>query len=173
VLDNWAWSGIATLQSGVPQTYTLDNVTVIDATGSHSFSAASWSGSSWITATDASARVQVIKNTGDMQTMVIGPPPQGALGNAGRNLFRGPWLNNFDMALFKRVPLPTDRLNLEFRAEAYNVFNRTNFTTMDNRARFTIDTLNGSAVTQSNPTLGTFTAAYPKRRIQLGMRLKF
>ena len=173
VLDNWAWSGIATIQSGAPQTYTLDNVTVIDATGSHSFSAASWSGSSWITATDASARVQVIKNTGDMQTMVIGPPPQGALGNAGRNLFRGPWLNNFDMALFKRVPLPTDRLNLEFRAEAYNVFNRTNFTTMDNRARFTIDTLNGSAVTQSNPTLGTFTAAYPKRRIQLGMRLKF
>ena len=53
------------------------------------------------------------------------------------------------------------------------MFNRTNFTTMDNRARFTIDTLNGNAVTQTNPTLGDFTAAYPKRRIQLGLRMTF
>ena len=172
VFNNWVWSGIATIQSGPPQTYTLDNVTVIDATGSHSFSAASWAGSTWITATDGSARVQVINDTGDRSTMVIGPPPPGALGNASKYLFRGLWLNNWDMALFKRMSF-SERIKLEFRAEAYNVFNTTNFTTIDNRARFTIDTLNGNTVTQANPTLGNFTAAYPKRRIQLGLRLTF
>src|SRR5262249_41957825 len=138
VFNNWVWSGIATIQSGPPQTYTLDNVTVIDAAGSHSFSAASWAGSTWVTATDGSARVQVISDTGDRNTMVIGPPPPGALGNASKYLFRGLWLNNWDMALFKRMSF-SERIKLEFRAEAYNVFNTTNFTTTDNRARFTID----------------------------------
>jgi hypothetical protein len=167
LLDDWTWSGIATLQSGAPATVSLDNVTLIDATGSHSFSSTAWSGST------QGSRVQVINNTGDIHTMVLQPPAQGMLGNAGKFLFRGPWLNNWDMALFKRIPLSGQRFRMEFRAEAYNVFNRTNFTTMDTRGRFTIDATNGNTVTQTNALLGTFTAADPKRRIQLGLRLRF
>jgi hypothetical protein len=168
VLDDWQWSGIATLQSGAPATVTLDNVTIIDATGSHSFSATAWSGSP-----TQAARVQVINNTGDIHTMVLAPPPQGTLGNASRFLFRGPWLNNWDMALFKRIPMPNDRWKLYFRAEAYNVFNRSNFTTLDTRAQFTIDTTNGNSLVQRNPTFGDALAAYPKRRLQLALRLGF
>jgi hypothetical protein len=168
LLDDWTWSGIATLQSGAPQTVALDNVTIIDATGSHSFNATAWSGSP-----TQGARVNVVNNTGDVNTMVLAPPPQGTLGNAGKFLFRAPWLNNWDMGLFKRIPLPTARWKLFFRVEAYNVFNRTNFTTTETRARFTIDTTSGTSVTQTNPAFGTFTAAYPKRRLQLALRLAF
>jgi len=168
VLDDWTLSGIATLQSGAPVSVSLDNVTIIDATGSHGFSATAWSGSS-----SQGSRVQVITNTGDIHTMVLAPPPQGTLGNAGKSLFRGPWLNNWDMSLFKRISLPSQRVKLEFRAEAYNVFNRTNFTSMDTRARFTLDTTNGNTLRQTNSAFGDFTAAYPKRRIQLALRLRF
>jgi hypothetical protein len=169
VLDDWTWSGIATLQSGPPLTLSLDNVTIIDAIGRHSFSGTAWSGTS-----SQAARVQVITNTGDISTTVVQPPPQGTLGNAGKFLFRGPWLSNWDTALFKRIPLPNERWRLYFRAEGYNVFNRTNFTTMDTRAQFTMDQTTGNNTwTQMNPLLGTFTAAYPKRRVQLALRLTF
>ena len=62
---------------------------------------------------------------------------------------------------------------MEFRAEAYNVFNTSNFTTMDTKARFTIDTTNGNTLTQTSSTYGHFTAAHPKRRLQLALRLTF
>jgi hypothetical protein len=149
-------------------TASLNNVTVIDATGSRGFSATAWSGSP-----TQGARVDVITNTGDIRTSALAPPAQGTLGNAPKYLFRGPWLNNWDMSLFKRIPLPAERLKLEFRAEAYNVFNRTNFTSIDTNARFVIDATNGNALTQTSSTYGDFTAAYPKRRLQLALRLKF
>jgi Carboxypeptidase regulatory-like domain len=44
----------------------------------------------------------------------------------GRNAFRGPWFNGFDAALSKNFKL-TERLNLQFRADAVNVLNHPNF----------------------------------------------
>jgi hypothetical protein len=44
----------------------------------------------------------------------------------GRNMFRGPGAWNFDMAVAKSFSL-TERLRLEFRAEAFNIFNHHNF----------------------------------------------
>jgi len=168
VLDGWTLSGIATLQSGAPVSVSLDNVTIIDERGGHGFSSTAWSGSP-----TQGARVQVINNTGDIHTMVLAPPPQGTLANAGRFLFRGPWLNNWDAGLFKRIPLPNRRWGLDLRMESYNLLNRTNFTSMETRARFAVDTLNGNRLTQTNPSFGNFTAAYPKRRLQLALRLAF
>ena len=49
-------------------------------------------------------------------------PVPGAFGNAGRNLGRGPDDWQLDLALSKRIPL-TERLNLIFRGEAFNIFN--------------------------------------------------
>ncbi len=43
-------------------------------------------------------------------------------GDAGRNLLRNPNLTNFDMALFKHFAIK-ESMNVEFRAEAFNVFN--------------------------------------------------
>ncbi|MFY9937798.1 MAG: TonB-dependent receptor, partial [Silvibacterium sp.] len=50
----------------------------------------------------------------------------GQLGNAKRRIFYGPGINNFDITLQKNVRL-TESRSLEFRAEAFNAFNHTQF----------------------------------------------
>jgi hypothetical protein len=45
-------------------------------------------------------------------------------GNVGRNSLRNPRRTNFDMALFKHFAIK-ESLAFEFRAEAFNVFNHT------------------------------------------------
>ena len=52
-------------------------------------------------------------------------PARGTWGNAGRNILRGPSLFQVDLALQKRFIVSGDT-NVEFRAEAFNVFNRDN-----------------------------------------------
>ena len=53
-------------------------------------------------------------------------PKPGKFGNSGRNSLAGPNLVQFDLTLSKRFAL-TERAKLEFRAEAYNIFNHANF----------------------------------------------
>ena len=47
-------------------------------------------------------------------------------GSAGRGIVRGPDQRNFDFAITKRTPV-TERTNVEFRAEAFNLFNHPQF----------------------------------------------
>ena len=54
-------------------------------------------------------------------------PAPGELGNAPRSTLFGPDFINFDMSLFKTVPLWSERAHLQFRAEAFNVFNHSQF----------------------------------------------
>jgi hypothetical protein len=48
------------------------------------------------------------------------------MGNAGRNFFHGPGLNNFDFAIFKDFRL-TESKKLELRFESFNLFNHAQF----------------------------------------------
>jgi hypothetical protein len=50
----------------------------------------------------------------------------GALGNARRRVFYGPGIENFDLTIQKNVRLAKSR-SLEFRAEAFNAFNHSQF----------------------------------------------
>jgi hypothetical protein len=51
--------------------------------------------------------------------------PQGlTFGNAGRNSLRNPAYTNFNMALYKNIAV-AESVHFEFRAEAFNVFNHT------------------------------------------------
>jgi hypothetical protein len=50
-------------------------------------------------------------------------PGAGTFGNAGRDIFRGPGLWQLDLAADKRIPIG-ERYRLQFRAEAFNIFNR-------------------------------------------------
>jgi hypothetical protein len=50
----------------------------------------------------------------------------GTLGNAKRRVFYGPGINNFDLTLQKITRL-TESKSIEFRLEAFNAFNHTQF----------------------------------------------
>ena len=54
-------------------------------------------------------------------------PQPGTFGNMGRNALAGPDLSQFDLTLHKRITL-TEKVNLQFRGEIYNFFNRANLT---------------------------------------------
>jgi hypothetical protein len=54
------------------------------------------------------------------------PPTPGQQGNFGRNELRGFSAFQIDLAVQRRVPL-TRTVNLRFRAELFNLFNRPNF----------------------------------------------
>jgi hypothetical protein len=51
-------------------------------------------------------------------------PAPGTWGNAGRNLGRGPSLNQIDLSLTRQIAL-SERMRLQIRMDAFNVLNRT------------------------------------------------
>ncbi len=96
--------------------------------------------------------------------------PAGFYGDAPRNALIGAKLYNFDMALTKHTAI-TERLHSEFRVEAFNLFNRTNFAPPEaaNRAIYTGVDANGNPVL--NPTFGQVTrTATSSRQIQFGLK---
>ena len=67
----------------------------------------------------------VFSQTEAMQNSRFVQAPLNTLGTAGRNILTGPNIINLDFAVFKNFPWG-ERRNLQFRIEAYNVFNRAN-----------------------------------------------
>ncbi len=59
-------------------------------------------------------------------TSAFSLPPKYTYGNAGYYSLRGPSFNQFDFSLFRNFAFK-DRYNIQFRAEAYNLFNHPNF----------------------------------------------
>ncbi len=55
-------------------------------------------------------------------------PQPGTYGNIGRNTLTGPGLSDLDLSLKKNAAL-TSKLNMQFRAEFFNILNHTNFGT--------------------------------------------
>lgn len=113
-------------------------------------------------------------------------PAPGTYGNLGRYALHGPGLAQFDLTLHKRFTV-TERVNIEFRSEFYNLFNRANFANP-------VATLNNSLGTGANQlqpgmpytsaaaggTFGVSTSTLERtvglgasRQIQLSLRLNF
>ena len=59
----------------------------------------------------------------------------GQVGNAMRRSFSGPGLDNYDMALLKSTAI-TESTKLQFRAEAFNVFNHAQFQAQSSNGNF-------------------------------------
>jgi hypothetical protein len=96
--------------------------------------------------------------------------PPGAPRNSGL----GPNYIDFDLRLSKAFNI-TEKYSLQFTAEGFNLANRTNYTTVNNivgpdfAPPFNV---HGTASLSPSDPLG-FTAAAPKREVQLGVRFIF
>ncbi len=86
------------------------------------------------------------------------PNALGTYGNSGRNSLFGPGFFGWDFGLMKHIPL-TEWLNMEFRFEAFNFLNHTNF--------------NNPNDTQSSSLFGEINSAGSPRVIQFAMKLDF
>jgi hypothetical protein len=88
-------------------------------------------------------------------------------------LFHGPGINNWDMALIKNTFL-TERLNLQFRAEFYNIGNHAQFLTPSGLVAYTcaVPTVTSSCV-QKASSFGQVSATQPARIGQLSLKLNF
>jgi len=90
--------------------------------------------------------------------------PVGTWGNLGRGVYTGPGLADVDLSLFKRIAV-SEKANLQFRAEFFNVQNRANFAT-PNLTMFSSGAVSPSAGLISS----TVTSS---RQIQFGLKLIF
>src|SRR5215831_17727670 len=102
------------------------------------------------------------------QAFLALPANSGFYGNAGRDVIPGPGLATWDFSVLKATTL-TERFQLQFRAEIFNLLNRANFNTL-NLIVFT-------PPTASNPTAVSGTAAAitgtstTARQVQFGLKL--
>jgi hypothetical protein len=103
-------------------------------------------------------------------TSCFAPPPEWGFGDESRvdaNL-RGPGVNNFDFAVFKRTNI-TERVGLEFRTEFFNIFNHPYFS----------QPATGYAGSATGNGFGTITStisggvASPERLIQFALKVVF
>jgi hypothetical protein len=94
----------------------------------------------------------------------IGPwqrPGAGEVGNAGRNSLRGPGFFQSDIAVAKSIPI-TERVVVQFRADAFNIFNKVNLANPDTE----VDTPTGGQITSLAP--GAI-----QRQMQFSLRVNF
>jgi hypothetical protein len=201
LLDHWQLSGITLFETGIPFTVlnggsengvsTEDNAGVFNGIGIGSYPdlVGSPHGSHpSIAGSGATNFGPLLLNPGAFAA------PRGlTFGSAGRNPLNNPKRWNFDTALDKHIPLGTAR-SLEFRAEAFNVFNHTQFRLYDpvlgNQSNNTVNCYapDGSSYNYSagDPGNGTTDAgclvgssflhpvdAHRPRTIQFGLRQAF
>jgi hypothetical protein len=96
--------------------------------------------------------------------------PQGlTYGNAGRNVLALPHRTNFDMGLFKNFAVKED-MHFEFRAEAFNIFNHTQWSGVDNSSCYNTPAAPDNC---SSSTFLTATSAHNPRILQLAAKFVF
>jgi hypothetical protein len=160
VLNDWQFAGFTAFASGIPTgiSYTLvDGADItgggdggrVVVTGKAPLSAGSRSFNEWF------------------NTSVFARPAKGDYGNAPKDVFRQPGINNWDLSLFKNIPIGKESRFLQLRWEMYNAFNHTQFASANNAARF--DALGN----QVNGAFGQVISTRTPRVCQAALRFTF
>ena len=154
VLTGWETHGIITLQSGRPFTVAL--LSDIDNSGT----GRSILGFGANDRPNVAGNPEISNPSPDrwFNTAAFAFPAPGTFGNAGRNILDGPGFQNVNASLMKNTRL-TENVNLQFRAEVFNLFNHPNFNLPDNFL--------------GSPTFGRISSARDPRHIQFGLKLLF
>jgi hypothetical protein len=161
LFGGWSLSGISTARSGRPINITIRR-SAADVPGGYTVSQRP----------DIVPGVSLIPPGGPTVAQWINPaafrvPASGKLGNAGRNLGRGPGLAQLDIGITRRFSLH-EQTTLEFRGDIFNVFNRAQYG--DPSGDITVPSQFAIIQSTVNTTpIGTGTP----RHIQFMMRISF
>lgn len=158
VVSGWSISGIETLQSGLPFTAQL-GFNPTNNGDSRNPIRPSW---------NPAFRGPVIVGTPNefFNPNAFVAPAAGTYGNVGRDTLIGPGIAVLDFSALKNTRV-SERVNLQFRAELFNILNHANFGT-PNPVVFT------SASSVPAPTAGVITStSTTSRQIQFGLKLLF
>ena len=160
VLGNWQVNGITTLMSNTP-------FTVYDSSNP------SLQGSAPEISGFFSSRPNLVgnPNTGTcaggvpvrtagcwFNTGAFAHAATGQFGDVGRNTMDGPAFQQWDFSAIKAIPIH-ENMNLQFRAEIFNIFNNVNFELPNNDI--------------NSPGFGQIVAAQPGRIVQLALKFQF
>jgi hypothetical protein len=161
ILGNWQVNGITTFMSNTP--FTVYDSSNPSAQGSAPEISGFYSArpnqvgnlnSGSCAATGAAVRTaDCWFDTGAFQYAA-----DGTFGNVGRNTLKGPAYQQWDFSAIKTIPIH-EAMNMQFRAEFFNIFNNVNFRLPDNDI--------------NSPTFGYITAAQPGRVMQLALKFLF
>ena len=152
VLGGWRVVGINTMTSGVPINLSYSPAAASSVSGSPTYRPN-------LTGDPVTPHDQrTIGNYLNRDTVEIPTDRSQPFGNAPRNAARSDPFYQFDLGLHKTFPIGGER-RIEARFEAFNLFNRTNFSPA-----------NGN---RSNSNFGTISSTFPARQMQLGVKLYF
>ena len=169
IFDNWQVSGVTTFTTGTYGgfTYNFINAPTGTLTGTGAINAG---GSRVVITCDPNLPRGERAFERQFKTECIAPPSdQFRLGTALNDEYLGPGYVNWDISVFKHVPMGGSR-RLQFRVELYNAFNTDQWTGVNTNATFDFTTrtlTNGNVFGRLN---GNTLSA---RRIQLGARFSF
>jgi hypothetical protein len=184
LVDGWQVSGGTLFQSGGPQEvkFSISGIGNENITGSYT----------------EPARVRLVGNptsgiSGDeyhrLNPIAFAPPLVGSIGiDSPTNFFRVPGINNTNLSIQKSFFI-TESMRLQLRADAFNVFNHTQFSDINRTVNFdrlplrpgdpfTITNLptfnpDGTIQPKNKNGFGTVSAARDPRIIQLVVRFQF
>jgi hypothetical protein len=163
ILDNWRLSGISTFATGgrgnvtVSYSPTFDNLGGGETCGGYNVV--------------GDLQLPHGERTMDRWFNTSAIEPVTERGDVGNGCdpwkFGLPGFNNHDLSLFKDIKLK-GKQTFQFRWEIYNLFNHTQFQSVNTSAVF-----NPTTGAQTNSNFGKVTSARAERRMQLGIRYSF
>jgi hypothetical protein len=171
VLGGWQASGIVSYQTGTPFSVIVstDNAGVANGNGSAARADRIGNPNAGVTQSPDQLGPQIYNQNAFTD-------PRGlTFGDSGRNSLNNTHWTNFDMALFKHFKI-TDTMAFEFRAEAFNIFNHTQWRPIAGDSGSAASNLGESNNTFSlNPADGFLqvTDAHNPRILQLGAKFIF
>jgi len=157
--DGWSLSGISQFVSGTPATISFSTVQGTDVTGGGDGQRVNVVG-------DPNANGSTFNAWFNPAAFAL--PVGNSNGNASKTSVRNPGVNNNDLVAAKRFSLKSEQRYFQFRWEAYNVFNHTQYSSINTSAKY--DLVTGA---QTNAAFGNVNGTRTPRVMQGVLRFVF
>jgi hypothetical protein len=175
LINDWQVSGIGTMQSGAPSNVSFS----ISGIGNLN---ERYTGSPDITPRLVYTSKMKYPGTQyqwlDYSVLKL-PTVKGSQGfDSSRLPIRNPGIHNYDITIMKYIPMGTERIRAQIRAEMFNAVNHPQFNAINNAATFNtagtlVNTPTAIGGTGGRFGFGAFTGTQDPRRIQLALKLYF